>query len=161
MDYCTHLVKMYGIEDIVRADTAVKLEDSLDAEFKMQVTLSSGSRVNARVVVSAMGPTSVPRIPPWAEGLESECPPSPVPGYSRIIHAWDLIHGSKAPGVLTTAERQQMEGNGAQTEMAESQQQKALARRSRWKKQLAAQTAGMKVQRHEVCCFMVTSRHYI
>jgi hypothetical protein len=101
-EFCQCLVKMYGIEQAVTKGTCTRVvpvheggDPAKPIEY-CQVFYEDGSGetvvVNARRVVLAMGPTTVPRVPDWASeffegGDTANLPP--------ISHAWGLVHQSE------------------------------------------------------------------
>lgn len=67
LEFCAHLVDLYGLRDAVTADRVTKLTRRADGVVRL--SLLSGRSLLARHVVVATGPTTVPRIPAWADGL--------------------------------------------------------------------------------------------
>eukprot|EP00750_Incisomonas_marina_P012802 INCI17161.6.p1 GENE.INCI17161.6~~INCI17161.6.p1 ORF type:complete len:587 (-),score=98.54 INCI17161.6:960-2720(-) len=170
MDYCAHLVKMYQLEDCVMKDTVLdvtqynstvdesaSVPDTSSASPLLTVSMASGRKLVARVVVAAMGPTTVPRIPSWAQGLETECSSKGDSGYRRIRHAWDLIRGSAATGVRTSEDQAAVVDPSSASDPGRSAgkvsaKSKALARKARRKRTLADNRAGTRLKRRQANC---------
>jgi hypothetical protein len=105
MDFCTHLVQMYGLENDVTAGTVSRIEPIAaavgDPVTEFRVHLHGADQqpqvLRTRRVVMAIGSTSVPRTPMWAKGLlnSSQAPPH------TFRHAWTLVQQDQSPGVAT------------------------------------------------------------
>ncbi len=67
--YLEHCVDKYGLRDKVRCDCGVSAARFDEALGQWEVTLSDGTVVRARTLVSAVGQLNVPSIPPF-EGRE-------------------------------------------------------------------------------------------
>lgn len=178
MDYCAHLVKMYQLEDCVMRDTVLDVTQynpAIDGTARvpsttssasplLTVSMASGRKLVARVVVAAMGPTTVPRVPDWAQGLEAESSAKgDGGGYRRIRHAWDLIRGSAATGVRTSEDQAAAVGLSTEPDSGGpagkvSAKSKALARKARRKRTLADNRAGTRLKRRQVCPLIATTK---
>ena len=139
-------------------DESASVPDTSSASPLLTVSMASGRKLVARVVVAAMGPTTVPRIPSWAQGLETECSSKGDSGYRRIRHAWDLIRGSAATGVRTSEDQAAVVDPSSASDPGRSAgkvsaKSKALARKARRKRTLADNRAGTRLKRRQVCSF--------
>ena len=93
-DFCAHLVRNYGIQDVVREGKVKDIEPMADGTFC--VHLHSRQVLRTRRVVVATGGTTVPRIPAWAK--EAGGPDG------SLVHAWDLVKCSCAHGIPKTTD---------------------------------------------------------
>nr|CAB3249708.1 dimethylaniline monooxygenase [Phallusia mammillata] len=94
-DFCCHIVSNYGLEKYVKKGRVLDIVKTIDCNGcrVYTLTMSDGSKIQAKNVVISTGNTTLKNIPIWAEEIY-------VANTDRtVLHSSDLIQQSRCKGI--------------------------------------------------------------